>query len=167
MFIYSLPLFFSAMGLAGPLELLLILLALFAVLYISAPIYEGGGLRPSGGNFLFAAWSGHVALMWVFWPFFLLLNVGLYAADTLAKMGMLTVSSWDDVHLMFMLPIIWWAVAVWRCSANTPLKLAAAVARLMTVLVLFEYGLKLAIRIDYPRIFFGCEELLLDYGSCF
>jgi hypothetical protein len=91
----------------------------------------------------------------------------LYSADTLAKAGMLTVSSWDDVHLMLLLPIVWWTTAVWRCSANTNLRVWAAFARLLTLSVFFEYGLKLLIRIDYPRIFFGCEELLLDYGSCF
>ena len=85
----------------------------------------------------------------------------------LAKLGLLTVSSWDDVHIMLLLPIVWWSTSVWRCSANTDIRLGSSGARLMIFAVLFEYGLKLLIRIDYPRIFFGCEELLLDYGSCF
>jgi hypothetical protein len=167
MYIYSLPLFFNFIGLASPLELLLIFTALFGVLFISAPARGENGQKQSLDNYLFAAWTGNVALKWVFWPFFLLLNAGLYTADTLAKAGMLTVSSWDDVHLMFLLPAVWWTTAVWRCSANTPLRVWAAAARLLTLAVFFEYGLKLLIRMDYPRIFFGCEELLLDYGSCF
>ncbi len=91
----------------------------------------------------------------------------LYTADTLVKMGLLTVSSWDDVHIMLLLPIVWWITAIWRCSANTQFKAYMAGARLVTFAVLFEYALKLLLRIDYPRLFFGCEELLLDYGSCF
>jgi len=87
--------------------------------------------------------------------------------DTLVKMGMFTVSSWDDVHLMLLLPTVWWTISVWRCSFNTALIVWVACARWLTISVYFEYALKLLIRIDYPRIFFGCDELLLDYGSCF
>jgi hypothetical protein len=167
MFIYSLPLFFNHIRLASSLEMLIILMALFMVLFISSPFCEDNVQKQVFDNYLFAAWSGNFSLKWVFWPFFLVLNTCLYAADTLAKEGMFTVSSWDDVHLMLLLPIAWWITAVWRCSANTQLRLWATCARLLTLGVFFEYGLKLLIRIDYPRIFFGCEELLLDYGSCF
>ncbi|MEY3760309.1 MAG: hypothetical protein RIR39_1800 [Pseudomonadota bacterium] len=167
MFIYSLPLFFSQIGLASPLELLIIFMALGGVLFISSPTSDENLHLLTLDNYLFAAWSGRVSLKWVFWPFFLILNGSLYGADTLAKIGMLTVSSWDDVHLMLLLPITWWVKSIWRCSVNTSLRVWMACARLLTLAVIFEYGLKLLIRIDYPRIFFGCEELLLDYGSCF
>ncbi len=167
MFIYSLPLFFAQINLASPLELLIIVMALGVVLFISSPTSGENLHNLALDNYLFAAWCGRVSLKWVFWPFFLILNAGLYCADTLAKIGMLTVSSWDDVHLMLLLPIVWWTTAIWRCSANTSLRAGMACARLLTLAVFFEYGLKLVIRIDYPRIFFGCEELLLDYGSCF
>jgi len=167
MFIYSLPLFFARIGLASPLELLIIVIALLVVLLLSSPMRGENLHQPVFNKYLFSAWSGSVPLVWVFWPFFLILNAGLYGADTLAKIGLLTVSSWDDVHLMLLLPIAWWTTAIWRCSANTSLRVWMACARLLTLAVLFEYGLKLVIRIDYPRIFFGCEELLLDYGSCF
>ncbi len=167
MFIYSLPLFFSPIGLASPVELLMIFMALFVVLLISSPLCADNLQKQSLDNYLFAAWSGSLALKRVFWPFFVILNACLYTADTLAKAGMLTVSSWDDVHLMLLLPIVWWTTAIWRCSANTGLRFWAACARLLTLAVFFEYSLKLLIRMDYPRIFFGCEELLLDYGSCF
>jgi hypothetical protein len=167
MFIYSLPLFFTHIGLASPAELLIIFMALFVVLFISSPPGANKLQKQPLDNYLFAAWSGGVALKWVFWPFFLILNVCLYAADTLAKAGIFSVSSWDDVHLMFLLPVVWWTTSVWRCSENTDLRVWAACSRLLTFGVFFEYGLKLLIRIDYARIFFGCEELLLDYGSCF
>jgi len=167
MFIYSLPLFFTHIGLASPLDLLIIFIALFVVLFINSLFYSGNFKQQSSDSYLLAGWSGGIALKWVFWPFFLILNVCLYMADTLAKAGMFTVSSWDDVHLMLLLPIVWWTIAVWRCSPNTHLSIWAACARLLTISVYFEYGLKLLIRIDYPRIFFECDELLLDYGSCF
>ncbi len=167
MFVYSLPLFFSQVGLASPLEFLLISLALFVILLMTAPNLADLANQQIPANYLFGSWSGQSRLVWVFWPYFLILNTSLYAADTLAKMGLLTVSSWDDVHLMLLLPIVWWMTAIWRCSANTQFKVYAGGARLMTFAVLFEYSLKLLLRIDYPRLFFGCEELMLDYGSCF
>jgi hypothetical protein len=167
MFIYTLPLFFAEIAWASPVELLVIVVALLLVLFLSAPVLAEKGLQLSLNKYLFSAWVGGVWLRWVLWPFFIVLNISLYVADTLAKMGLLTVSSWDDVHLMLLLPIIWWTTAVWRCSANTTQSIFAAGSRLLTLAVFFEYGLKLLIRIDYPRLFFGCEELLLDYGSCF
>lgn len=167
MFIYSLPLFFNSIGFASPLELLIITLALLIIFVISAPQPLEKYQLDKKGHYFFSAWTGTSTLKWVFWPFFIVLNGGLYVADTLAKSGLLTVSSWDDVHFMFLLPIIWWLVAVWRCSAQVDLKIWAGGARLLTFAVLCEYALKLVIRIDYPRLFFNCEELLLDYGSCF
>jgi hypothetical protein len=167
MFIYSLPLFFTHIGLASPLDLLIIFMALFIVLFVSSPLCGENSQKQSSDNYLFVAWNGRVPLKWVFWPFFLILNACLYIADTLTKAGIFTVSSWDDVHLMLLLPIVWWTTAIWRCSANTQLSVWSACARLLTFGVFFEYGLKLLIRIDYPRIFFECDELLLDYGSCF
>jgi hypothetical protein len=167
MFIYSLPLFFTHMGFASPLDLLIIFSTLFIVLYITSLLCRENSPKQSSDNYLYAAWNGGVHLKLAFWPFFLILNTCLYAADTLAKAGIFTVSSWDDIYLMLLLPIIWWTTAVWRCSSNTHLSVWAACAQLMTFAVFFEYGLKLLIRIDYPRIFFECAELLLDYGSCF
>ncbi|MDI1230442.1 MAG: hypothetical protein PSU93_04745 [Methylobacter sp.] len=167
MFIYSLPLFFTHIGLASPLDLLIMFIALFMVLFIRSLFFGEDQQKKSADNYLLAAWNGGVALKWAFWPFFLILNICLYGADTLVKVGMFTVSGWDDVHVMLVLPIVWWTTAVWRCSPNTALSVWAACARLLTVSVFFEYSLKLLIRIDYPRIFFGCDELLLDYGSCF
>lgn len=167
MFFYTLPLFFTEIAWASPVELLVIVLALLLVLFLSAPACADNLQQLSLKHYLFSAWIGVIRLHWVFWPFFIFLNISLYIADTLAKMGLLTVSSWDDVHLMLLLPIIWWTTAIWRCSANTTQPIFAAACRLLTLAIFFEYGLKLLIRIDYPRLFFGCEELLLDYGSCF
>lgn len=143
------------------------LTAIFIALFITSPLPEK--ILPSSPkqNYLFAAWTGQASLNPVFWPFFVLLNTCLYSIDTLAKTGNFTVSSWDEVHFTLLFPIIWWTVSIWRCSANSPGRLWSALFRLMTVSVFFEYGLKLLIRIDYPRLFFNCSEAALDYGSCF
>ena len=70
MFIYSLPLFFTYVGLASPLELQIIFMALFVVLFISSPLCGENLQKQTFENYLFAAWSGSVALKRVFWPFF-------------------------------------------------------------------------------------------------
>lgn len=166
MFIYSLPIFFTQIRLVSPTEALIILLGLFVVVYLTAPFVESYRRQPAA-NYLFSAWIGSIALRSVFWPFFLILNGLLYGIDMLAKTGNFTVSSWDDMHFILLFPIIWWTIGVWRCSSKTDLRIWAACARIVTICVFLEYALKLYIRIDYPRIFFNCEDLLLDYGSCF
>lgn len=166
MFINSLPIFFSQIGLVSPAEALIIFFGLFVVVFMTAPAVEPCHRLPST-NYLFAAWIGSVSLKSVFWPFFIMLNGILYSIDLLAKTGNFTVSSWDDIHFILVFPIIWWTTGVWRCSANTGLRFWGAAARMMTLCVFAEYALKLVIRIDYPRVFFNCEDLLLDYGSCF
>ncbi len=142
------------------------LIGLFVVVLMTSPAIEHES-RHNGENYLFSAWVGAIALRSVFWPVFLLLNGILYSIDLLARTGQFTVSSWDDIHFVLLFPIIWWTVGVWRCSANTGFRIWAATARLVTIGVYLEYALRLYIRIYYPRIFFNCEDLLLDYGSCF
>ena len=166
MFYYSLPILFNEIGLLSPLEFILIALGIIILLTFSAPQLEQQ-VQPPSDIFLLSAWLGGLPLYWVFWPYFLFLNASLLVADLLAKSGKLTVSSWDEIHFALLLTIIWWATSVWRCSPNATHKLWAALARFATVAVFVEYGLKLLIRIDYPRIFFNCEDILLDYGSCF
>ncbi|MBK8814750.1 MAG: hypothetical protein IPN42_04230 [Methylococcaceae bacterium] len=167
MFFYTLPIFFNDIQSASPVECLFILSGLFVALFISAP-QPNLDWKPQGvDSFLMTAWFGGVSLQLVFWPYLILLNVCLLFADYLAKTGKITVSSWDEIHFVILFTIVWWTTAIWRCSANTNTKLWAALARLTTIAVFIEYGLKLIIRIDYPRIFFNCEDILLDYGSCF
>ncbi len=118
-------------------------------------------------KYLLEAWTGQLQLWFVFWPFFILLNVTLFSIDTLAQQGEFTVSSWDEIHFILATPVICWTIAVWRNSVNTSFRFWGAAARLMTVMIFFEYGLKLIIRRDYPRIFFACKEIMLDYSGCF
>jgi len=172
MFIYSLPLFFTHIQLSTPLELLLVLLFIFVISYLTAPlpnkdkeciILKGLSLY----QYLIYAWVGHLKLWVVFWPFFILLNISLFITDTLAIQGNFTVSSWDEIHFILLTPILFWTLSIWRNSANTHSRIGAAAARLVVLTVFFEYALKLVIRDDYPRIFFSCQDIILDYAACF
>ena len=75
MFIYTLGLFFTEMAWASPVELLLIVVAMLLVLFLSAPACVENTGQLSLTNYLFSAWTGCVWLRWVFWPFFILLNI--------------------------------------------------------------------------------------------
>lgn len=174
MFIHSLPIFFAYIQLGTPLDLLLIALLVYIVVYLTMPIIEPvkeqecialKGL--SFYRYLLYSWLGSLKLWVVFWPFFILLNVSLYFTDRLAMQGNFTVSSWDEVHFILLTPATFWTLCVWRNSFNTKSRFSAAGARFMTFAVFFEYALKLVIRDDYPRIFFACQDIMLDYASCF
>ena len=97
MFIYSLPLFFTHIGLASPLDLLIIFIALFVVLFINSLFYSGNFQQQSSDSYLLAGWSGGIALKWVFWPFFLILNVCLYMADTFNASVFGLSNSWENM----------------------------------------------------------------------
>ncbi len=171
MFFYSLPFFFSYTDFGSPLELFAIVAVLFVVLLLSAPLpdesFEHRPIHYPLYYYLVYAWIGQLSLWRVFWPFFLLLNLVLLTADYQGKAGEISVSSWDNLHFVFFLPSIFWTMAVWRSSANTSKKIWAAYARLASIAVFFEYGLKLFIRSEYANVFFECQDKMLDYISCF
>lgn len=167
MFFYSLPIFFNDIQLVRPLECFFMTITILIALYFISPKPELNWQQQPYESFLLTAWLGDISVFWVFWPYFLLLNASLLSTDFLAKVGKITVSSWDEIHFVLLLTVIWWTFSVWRCSANTKLRLWSALARFATLAIFVEYALKLLIRIDYPRIFFNCEDILLDYGSCF
>jgi hypothetical protein len=171
MFIYSLPLFFSYADFGTPLELFAIVALLFAALLLSAPFpdeeFEDKPFNYPIYFYLVYSWTAQLSLWRVFWPFFVLVNIGFFITDYQAKAGEISVSSWDDLHFSFFLPSILWTISVWRSSANTSKRVWAAYARLLTLAVFFEFGLKIFIRSKYPDIFFECQEKMLDYMSCF
>ena len=174
MFIHSLPIFFTYIQLGSSLDLLLIALLIYSVIYLTLPFIASAQEQEcielkdlSFYNYLLYSWIGPLKLWVVFWPFFILLNISLYFTDMLAMQGNFTVSSWDEVHFILLTPAIFWTLCVWRNSSNTKLRISAAGARFMTLTVFFEYALKLVIRDDYPRIFFACQDIMLDYASCF
>lgn len=174
MFIYSLPILFTYIQFGTTQEYLGTIIFILVLLVIMTP-FDSSYKKIEWGKiseltmykYLFDSWMGLVKLWLVFWPFFIFLNLSLYITDSLVKAGKLSVSGWDEIHLILLMPIILWTTAIWRGSLNTGSRYWAIAARFMTIAVFFEYGLKLAIRIDYPRIFFQCKELALDYSSCF
>ena len=171
MFINTLPVIFNHSSLVTPFEFITILLGLLCILYISMPLPHSSEwnqpMHQSLRSFLHMAWFGEIRLWQVFWPFFLLLNASLMGIDYMAKESMISASSWYTLHFILITPAIWWSVAVWRSSANTRWRILGACARLMIFCVVFEYAFKVFIFIYYPRIFFNCEELMLDMFTCF
>ena len=172
MFFDTLPIIFTYSQLFEPFDLLIVFSSLFAILYISSPFPADERLLEDASKYslyqyLLRAWCGEWVLVSIFWPFFLIMNGALLGADYLVKTGIISVSSWGNIHMMLGIPVIWWTVAVWRGSDRAKWRCWSACARLAVVGVYFELGLRLYIRIELPRIFFVCEELLLDYFKCF
>jgi hypothetical protein len=118
-------------------------------------------------HYLLNAWLGRKALWAVFWPFFLIVNISIYWVDSITIAGQLSVSSWDDVYFILITPTIIWSIVVWRNSKNTRFQIWALLARFFVLSVYFEYTLKWIIRFDYARLFFNCNEVVLDYAACF
>lgn len=167
MYIFTLPIFFHSSNILSLPEALFIATGVFVILWILVPETKDYAGKLTFDNYLFSCWIGSQALWTVFWPFFLMLNVLFLTADLLIKNGYVTVSSWDDLHFVALLPIIWWVVSIWRCSGQTRYRFFSAGARFITISVLLEYALKMYVRTEYPRDFFNCQEQLLDYISCF
>ncbi|MDQ7090065.1 MAG: hypothetical protein Q9M50_05400 [Methylococcales bacterium] len=170
MFAHSLPLFFMHLNMGSFLELSIIFATLGGVLYISAPLVNGlVEDKPFSSPLYYClyAWTAKLALWRVFWPFFIALNIGLYTADYAMSIGEFTVSSWDDVHFMLFVFGCFWTVVVWRNSINCLSQIWMASARLMTLTLFFEFGVKIVMRIYYPRILFDCSHRVLDYMVCF
>ncbi len=174
MFVYTLSFLFAQTSLFSPIEFLVIIIVLYTFLYFTAP-YPGEHLTtpPTATektSFLLrlqAAFNGEMTLWLVFWPYFLIMNLILITADSLAVISSISVSSWDDILLMAFSSSLPWTVAIWRCSWQTNSRIWAALARLMTVCAFVDYGLRVFIRIDFPREFFNCQEAILNYSTCF
>ena len=169
MFINTLPLMFSEGGLFGPVELLIVAVCLYAMFYISAPFQQrepipSASSYPGFYGYLYSGWFGDSALTRVFWPFFAVLNAGLYAGDYGVWNGAISVSSWSNIHVMLLAPMLWWTVSVWRSSGSG---VWLALSRLVVVGAFCEFAMRFYIYLKLPRLFFNCEELMLDYFSCF
>ncbi len=170
MFYYSLPVFLDEIKWTTPYELLFAILFVIVLLWLTTPF--SGAVRKLDHSlmderYIYNAWLGLKPLWTVFWPYFLFFNFSVYALDTATIAGQLSVSTWDDIYFALIMPTIIWTIAVWRNSDNTQFQVWAVLARFGVVAVYFEYALKLLIRIDYPRLFFNCNEVVLDYAACF
>lgn len=169
MFVTTLPIIFAFTNLISPIELILILLAIFMGVFrftsepdptIPSDPYKSFYL------YLHAAWLGNTRLKWVFWPFFVLVNIVFYYIDYRIGNDTYTISSWKTVHSMIFLPIVWWTVAVWRCSPHTANRYWSSAARAMTIYVFVELLLRAVLVKQFPHLLFDCKLLLLEFGDC-
>lgn len=172
MFINTLALIIAQGNLIGLVELCIVAVCLYAVLYISAPFPEQEAtetaLSTDGAyQYLLSGWLGEFQLWRIFWPFFVVLNGALYGADYWVWNGGISVSSWWNIHFILAAPVLWWAVGIWRSSPKSSSRLWIAMSRLAVFGALAEFGMRLYIYFKLPRQFFNCEELMLDYFSCF
>ncbi len=176
MLINSLSAFFSFTSLINPLEAGVILLITAYCVYILTPqqasdyqdVYPLVDTSPGSDTiymYLQSAWLGRLSLLRTFLPFFIILNAALFYADYRVDSGSYTIASWLTILVIFALPVVWWTVAVWRCSVHAP-RLWATAARFLTVAVYYEYVLRLLIGYYYPQIWFNCQQLIIEFGEC-
>ena len=169
MFIETFPIIFTYTHLFSLIEAVIFLAAIFFLVYFYTPeVNKNWASKRANGlyNFLHSSWQGNLALWPVFWPFFLLVNAILYYIDYRVMNVTYTIASWKTVHGMLLLPIVWWTVSVWRCSANTRYKIWSSGARTITLYLFLEYILRFIISTQYPNTFFDCRLLIMEYGDC-
>jgi len=145
-------------------------LFIIALLWLATPRPENDReIEPNlmDEDYIKHVWLGLKPLWTVFWPYFLFFNICIFALDSATVAGQLSVSTWDDIYFILITPTVIWTIAVWRNSGNCRFHFLAVLARFLGLAVYFEYALKLLIRIDYPRLFFNCNEVVLDYAACF
>ena len=171
MFVYTLPVIFIHTSLITPIGLIIIILGLYCILHLSAPVpddtWRDYPLKQIDLSYIYDGWYGEIALWKVFWPYFLILNTGLYITDYQAIGAAISVSSWDTIQMLFFISSIWWYVAVWRTSEKTGQRIWCALARTATFCAMFDFSLRVLIRVGYPRIFFNCQDVLVNMWSCF
>ncbi|NOT83199.1 MAG: hypothetical protein HOP02_00130 [Methylococcaceae bacterium] len=169
MFLTTLPILFGFTHLISPLELSLFLLALLAAVFLITPTIDNDNIVDPYSSFylyLHAAWLGRMSLWRVFWPFFILINIIFVYIDYRIANNTYTIASWKTVHGMVFLPIVWWTVAIWRCSAHAAAKYWGNAARVISLYLAIELILRFIISTQFPHLLFNCEMLLLEYGDC-
>lgn len=169
MFITTLPIIFTYIHLFSMVEAAVFLCTIFSLVYLYTPSPQKDWQEKTGKNwyvFLKSAWFGDLTLWRAFWPFFLLVNTVLYYADYRIANVTYTIASWKTVHGMLFLPIIWWTVAVWRCTSHTRYKINGAAARTLTVYLFLELALRIFISNQFPNTMFDCRLLIMQYGDC-
>lgn len=169
MFSASFPAIFTHNPLFSSVEILLVFTVIFFLIYANTRTPETPLRHSQEKNlylFLHAAWLGRQNLMPVFLPFLLLILGTFYYIDYRINALTFTIASWKTVHIMFALPMVWWILSVWRCSAFTRKKALIVIARSITVYVLIAYLLRVYMAIEYADFLFDCRLLALEYGDC-
>lgn len=170
MFFTTLTTLFTYTDFLSPIEVSILLVAIFCLVHFYTPEVKTEWPVQTGGSlyqYLLATWLGEAPLKRAFWPFFILVNGVFYYIDYRVMNVTYTIASWKTVHGMLLLPSIWWITSVWRCSGHTQFKLASSSARAMTLFFLFECFLRWVISTYYPNTFFDCRLLIMEYGDCF
>ncbi|MDT8424765.1 MAG: hypothetical protein RQ733_02190 [Methyloprofundus sp.] len=174
MLINVLTAFFSFTDLISPWEVILILLVTAYIAYLLTPQTIANtdyavNVPPDTSiySYLLSAWLGRLSLIQAFLPFYIILNAVLFYIDYRIANSSYTVASWVTMHIIFAIPLLWWTIAVWRCSNNKATRLWASAARFITITVHYEYLLRFIIRYYYPKIWFNCQQLVIEFGDCF
>ncbi len=177
MLINSLSAIFAFTSLISPLEAGFILLLTACMVYLLTSKQQTGYIdshvlteqsHSYVTKFYFyiqSAWQGKLSLLAAFLPFFTVFNIALFYADYRADNGSYTIASWLTILVILATPVLWWTVAVWRCSRHVN-RLAASVARFLTIAVYYEYLLRIIIAYYYPQIWFNCQQLVIEFGDC-
>jgi len=174
MLIHTLAAFFIFTNLISPLEASAILLTTAYITYLLTPKRQvlltdtpKPLTFPSFYMYIHATWLGRESLIRAFLPFFILFNSALFYIDYRAATITYTISSWFTSLIILAIPLIWWTVAVWRCSYNHSNQLGACIARFCTIAAYYEYILRFIIRYYYPQIWFDCQQIVIELGDCF
>lgn len=169
MFFYTVPYLAHYSTLIPVVQLIALVVAVLLLIAISVPsrVDRLPNRIILGWDFPYALWYRDVRLWQAFWPCWLALNGVVFLVDTLVKAGIASVLVWDITQLLTLVGLFWWSVAVWHASPNTRRQFWAFLARLVVVLSFLEIAHRIFIRIKFPRDFFGCDELLLNFTSCF
>lgn len=173
MLINTLPAFFAYTNLLSVFEAGIILFITWSTVYMLTPGIltnnESVHIKKSSDNniymYLQSAWLGRTSLIKAFIPFFIILNGALMYADYRSNNGTYTIASWLTILVILAIPTFWWTVSVWRCSANAS-RLWASIARFVTIAAYYECILRLIIGYYYPKIWFNCQQLIIEYGDC-
>ncbi len=177
MLINSLSALFAFTGLINPLEACITLALTFYIVYIFTPkqnsndndAYNLAKITANDDTSIYmyiqSAWLGRQSLLRTFLPFFVIFNGALFYADYRVDSGTYTIASWLTMIVILALPVLWWTVAVWRCSAHAN-RLWGCIARFLTIAVYYEYLLRMIIAYYYPNIWFNCQQLVIEFGDC-
>ncbi len=169
MFINTLPIIFAFTHLLNEMEMGIFLFSIFLLVYYNTPDVLNNWKQPKTSNIYFllrAMWQGETTLKQAFWPFFMFANAVLFYADYRVMNVTYTIASWKTVHLMLLLPVIWWTTSVWRCSTHCSHRLYSGAARTVTLYMFVEYFLRFIISTKFPNTFFDCRLLTIEFGDC-
>ncbi len=169
MLINSLSLILAFTSFVSWYEALLVALVIGTLVFYLTPwpVVEWEDRRPTSlYYYLQWSWLGYLRLKDAFWPFFLFYNAILFFIDYRIDEGNFTVASWVTIHIILLMPLIYWTGAVWRCSDKCASRVLATIARIVTVAAYFDLLLRYVIYKYYPNILFNCQEMIIQWGDC-